>query len=284
MPINQLVGFCNQSRNKLGKCAECVQECQNNCNLCLQECHFGHGRTYDCNNMVYCYTCSYIYKYSSEIFHLFSVIKFNPFDSFNILNLGCGSCADLFGIDKFLTVQGRQIPVYYTGIDSNERWIPTQELILRIFPQYHINFVSSDIFDYLDGIEDNNNLDYNIVILQYILNEFNLHCRERIAEFITKFVSKIIDQLPERSTIIINDINHFDVRSIAARIFNEASKRNVVSQIGLRFRNPSSHTYGGNMHTNDGLIFQVPTEIEALYNIKRPCSSAQLFIYKTRNK
>lgn len=284
MPINQLVTFCHQSINKNGKCVACAQTCQNNCNICLQECHFGSPRGYDCNNMIYCYTCSYIYKYASEIGHIFNLINLGRFGSFNILNLGCGSCADLFGINKYLQNGGINIPVTYTGVDSNMRWTATHNTIINLFPNYNINFVQSDIFDFLNGIEDNQELEYNIVILQYILNEFLTHCPERIDEFIQLFVSKIINNLPDKSIVVINDINLNNVRSISARIFQSSLVHNLTAQFMYRFRNPLSHTYGGDMHGNDNILFNVPVNISNNYDVKSPCSSAQSLIFKTRNR
>lgn len=284
MPINQLVQFCTDSIQKDGKCVGCVHECNNNCNICLQACHYGDPRGYDCNNMIYCYTCSYIYKYASEIGHLFQNLGFNRFEQFNILNLGCGSCADLFGIDRYLTVVGTLREITYVGVDNNERWNRTHDHIQAIFPQYNIDFINSDIFDFLDRITNDDTLEYNFVILQYILNEFDLHCRERVNEFIEKFTQKIIDKLPERSIIIVNDINLDVVRSISARIFNQSQINNLTSQFLYRFPRQPAHTYGGNNHPNDNLIFAVPPAIEGRFDIKQPCSSAQSVIFKTRNR
>ena len=284
MPINQLVNFCHLSTDKNGKCAICNHDCQNSCNICLQDCHFGNTREYDCPNMIYCYTCSYIYKYASEIGHIFNILQYNTFTEFRMLNLGCGSCADLFGINNFLTQRNRQIPISYTGIDMNPRWVATQNQIIQIFPDYNIRFILSDVFDYLNELNEEDDINFNIVILQYIINELYKHCHDRINEFITLFVNRIIDKMPNNSTIIINDINIDYIRNISARIFTEASERNIVSNSGYRFRNPLSHTYGGHMHPFDNIVFGVPQNIIDNYDVKNPCSSAQLVIYKTRNK
>lgn len=284
MPINQLVNFCHASVDKDGKCAACIHECQNRCNLCLQDSHFDSAREYDCQNMIFCYTCSYIYKYASEIGHILNVLQYNTFTEFQILNLGCGSCADLFGINNFLTQRNRQIPVSYTGIDMNARWTTTQNQITQIFPNYNIRFILSDVFDYLNSLNDDDDITFNIVTLQYIINELNKHCHDRIDEFIALFVKKIIDKMPGRSTVIINDININYIRNISARIFSEALKNNIVSNVGYRFLNPTSHSYGGTVHQFDNILFDVPNNIIENYDVKYPCSSAQLVIYKTQNR
>jgi len=165
----------------------------------------------------------------------------------------------------------------------NPRWSITQNQIIQIFPNYNIRFILSDVFDFLNNINDDDVM-FNIVTLQYIINELNKHCHDRIDEFVSLFVNKIIDKMPSRSTIIINDININYVRSISSRIFIEASKNNIVSNVGFRFILPMSHVHGGRMHTFDNLLFTVPQVIADNYDIKRPCSSAQLVIYKTKNK
>lgn len=284
MPINQLVQFCNDSITKNGKCAKCEYICKNNCNICLQECHYGKPRDYDCYNMIYCYTCSYIYKYASEMGHLFSTFNFNKFDQFKILNLGCGSCADLFGIDRYLMLKATPRPISYVGVDNNARWQNTQNKIREIFPQYNIEYIYSDVFDFIETIKDKEKLDYNFVILQYILNEFNLHCSGRINEFIEKFTTNVIDKLPDKSIIITNDINHYDIRSISANIYKHSMINNITSQFLYRFPNQPTHSYGGENHKYDNLIFDIPQKIKSRFDIKMPCSSAQSIIFKTQSK
>lgn len=284
MPINQLTNFSHLSITKNGKCPDCENECDNNCNTCLQNIHFGNSRRYDCQNMIYCYTCSYIYKYASEIGHLFNLIKYNNYTEFNILNLGCGSCADLFGIDSFLRANQRNIPLTYYGVDINDRWDLTQQRIIQIFPHYMINFELNDVFDYLNNSPNDEDLNFNIIVLQYILDEIEKYDNERLEDFIELFVQKIIDNLPIKASVIINDINIKSVRITANKIYNRALESNIVERFQYRFTYPISHTYGGQKHENDGILFNVPPLIYAGYDIKHPCSSYQMLIYKTGNK
>lgn len=283
MPINQLVNFCHNAITKNGKCAVCEYPCQNNCNECLRKCHNENLREYDCLNMIYCYTCSYIYKYASEIVHIFNIFKYQSFTEFNILNLGCGSCADLFGIDYFLTQEERNIPLSYTGVDINSRWSATQEEIKQIFPQYSINFILADVFMYLDSIKNIPFLLQNIVILQYILNELDKRCPQRLNEFITKFVENVVDKMPSNSTLILNDINHYNTRRWFSAIFVKSQEKNIVSVFKHRFVEPTSVPYVEDYrhYPKDNLFFPV---LNLGHEIKSPCSSAQLILYKTSNK
>lgn len=284
MPVNRLVSFCHESITKNGKCADCLLECLNSCNICLQEIHFGNLRTYDCQNMIHCYTCSYIYKYASEIGHLFNLLQYNSFTHFNILSLGCGPAPDLFAINQFLIQQDRELPITYLGVDNNHLWDSTQGTIEEIFPDYSIDFDLHDVFDFLDSLNNLPTIEYNVVVLQYILNELNSHSPERIQEFIDKLVDFIVNRLPDNSTIILNDINHYDVRNIFSRIFVAANIHNLVSYSAYRFLNPPTHTYGGTLHVSDTILFNVPVEISRVHDVKSPCSSAQVVIYKTRNR
>lgn len=284
MPINELVEYCRDSITKNGKCGTCVHECDNICNNCLQDSHFDDAKTYDCQNMIYCYTSSYIYKYASEITHLINFLQYISFPRFDILNLGCGSCADLFGVYRHHELSGRNLQVSYTGVDINERWLDSQEKIIEIFanrPDYTINFIQNDVFVYLDSLSENSELIYNIVTLQYILNELNKHCNERMNEFVDKFVTKVINNMPENSTVIINDINHRDVRIWFTAIFIKAKEKNLVSVFRKRFREPTNvPQVSFDYHQNDSILFDV---INFGQRVKTPCSSAQFVIYKTKN-
>lgn len=284
MPINTLVEYCRDSIKKNGKCSTCIHDCDNVCNNCLQSSHF-NSRTYDCQNMIYYYTASYIYKYASEITHLINFFQYKSFPQFVILNLGCGSCADLFGVHRYHELSGRVLKVSYTGVDVNERWLDSQEKIKEIFsaiPDYTINFIHSDVFLFLDSLSSDNTLIYNIVTLQYIINELNKHCRNRMEEFVEKFVDKVINNMPDNSTIIINDINHIDVRRWFTAIFVKAQGKNLVAEFRKRFREPTNvPQVDFDYHSKDNILFN---EINFGQRIKSPCSSAQYVIYKTKNK
>ncbi|MDL2257100.1 hypothetical protein LJC06_02710 [Bacteroidales bacterium OttesenSCG-928-I14] len=286
MPINQLVDFAHSSKHKNDKCDGCTHTCTNKCNICLQEIHFdGNLRGYDCQNMIYCYTCSYIYKYASEIDYLFKLHKCESFSEFNILSLGCGSCADLFGINNFLAKNNRlNVPIKYVGVDSNEKWTDTQSKITEIFPLYSFSFINSDVFDYLDNISKNDFDAPNILILQYLLNELVKHAKAKLPKFVDDLVGVIVDKMPDNSLVLINDINHNTMaRDWFSIISSKIRKTNLSVCFEYRFNEPTSHTYGGRKHENDQLLFTVPPVILQEYDVKQPCSSAQAVIYKTKS-
>jgi hypothetical protein len=234
--------------------------------------------------MIHCYTCSYIYKYASEIGHLFNLLQYRSFTSFNILSIGCGPASDLFGIINFLTQQEREIPLTYLGIDLNPLWESTHQTIQEIFSDFPVSFTLIDVFDFLDDLEEEMNPTYNIVILQYVLDEINKYTPNRIQDFINKLALYLIDRLPNNSTIILNDFNHYETRNLFPRLFNAVNVHNLVSYSEYRFTNPATHPHGGAVHPSDRILFTVPEEIRRLHEIKSPCSSAQVVIYKTRSR
>jgi hypothetical protein len=234
--------------------------------------------------MIHCYTCSYIYKYASEINHLFNLLQYRSFTAFSILSIGCGPGSDFFGIINFLTQQNRTMPLTYLGIDLNPLWESTHQTIRELFPDLPISFSTTDVFDFLDDMEDEQNSTYNIVILQYVLNEINKYTPDRIQEFIDKLAIFLVDRMPINSTVILNDFNHYITRNLFSRVYAAINVHNLVSYSEYRFTNPISHTLGGHVHPSDALLFTVPDEIRRLHEIKSPCSSAQVVIYKTRNR
>lgn len=283
MPINQLVEFAHLSKCKNGKCNSCPHVCTNICNNCLQEIHFDKRQDgYDCQNMIYCYTCSYIYKYASEINYLFRHHQYKTFSEFNILSLGCGSCADLFGVNNFLSENNRNdTTVKYVGVDINDRWTSTHDKIKEIFPAYSLSFVNSDVFDYLNNISMSNFEPPNILILQYLLNELVKKSKNRLPKFVDDLVSVIVDKMPSNSVVIINDINHDEkARNLFPIIASKIKETNPSDCFEFRFNEPTTHSYGGKKHSNDQLLFIVPPIISREYDVKKPCSSAQIVVHK----
>lgn len=279
MPINQIIQFCRDSYQRNGKCENCPNICSN-CNMCLQEIHNNQSnmRSYDCNNMIYCYVCSYINKYASEIYYGFNALIMHPSikkQQYKILSIGCGDCADLFGIYHFITNNQLNIDISYTGIDINTKWSPIHDKIKEIFADINFNFIYQNVFEY---IANQSTIDYNIIILEYVLNEIRKYTPDKIDEFIDSFARVIVDRLPSGALIIINDINHNMVRDYFPKIRECIEQNNKVLCFNLRFKTPSSHSYGGSVLPNDDLVFN--TGHDTRFIEKGPCSSCLYIIHK----
>ncbi|OJX88848.1 MAG: hypothetical protein BGP01_05805 [Paludibacter sp. 47-17] len=230
--------------------------------------------------MINCYTCSYNYKYASEIFYAFNALVSHPStrkDTFKILSIGCGACADLFGIHHFLTTNSRNVQLTYTGVDYNDRWSNIHRVIDRIFISYYqTEFIYQNAFDYIDGLDT---VDFNVMILQYILNEvIKNNNQDGINNFIDKLVEGVIEKLPSGSLIIFNDINHKCVRDYYPIIARKVKVNNSILEAYLRFTQPTTHTFGGNTLPSDGLVFA--THADTRFRVKSPCSSCIYIIYK----
>lgn len=276
--INQIVQFCRDLYQKNGKCENCPNACSN-CNMCLQEIHNNQDnlRTYDCKNMVFCYVCSYINKYASEIYYGFNALKNHSSTNkqqYKVLSIGCGDCADLFGIHRFVTDNQLNVDISYTGVDINTKWEPIHEKIKETFPNISFDFKYQDVFEYLEaqGI-----IEYNIIILEYVLNEIRKYTSDIIDNFIDLFARVIVDKLPSGSLIIINDINHNMVRDFFPKIRASIELNNQVLCFNLRFETPS-HPYGGSVLPNDILVFQIEQDVR--FAEKSPCSSCLYIIHK----
>lgn len=191
------------------------------------------------------------------------------------MSVGCGDCADLFGILKFVQENQPNLDLAYTGVDINERWKPIHEQITELLPDLTIKCEYQDIFAYINSLQ---NVDYNIVVLEYVLNEIRKYTPDNIDSFIESFARVVVDKLPSGSLIIINDINHRMVRDYFSKIKTSIEKENTIFCINLRFRTPLSHTYGGFQLPNDSLIFNLGTDIR--FDEKSPCSSSIFIIIK----
>jgi hypothetical protein len=228
--------------------------------------------------MVYYYVCRYINKYASEIYYVFKTLISHPSTrktEYNILSIGCGDCADLFGINQFLQDNNRNPSVSYTGIDLNTRWRPIHDQIRAIFPTINFHFEYRDAFEYISSLEI---LPYNIVILEYVLNEVKKYTPEIIDAFIDCLTHGVVDRLPSDSFVVINDINHNMVRNSYLRFKRKAEENNTTQEIYLRFRNPATHPYGGRILQRDALIFN--TIQDTRFREKSPCSSGIYILFK----
>ena len=286
MPINQLRDFCRTNYNRTSRCGNCVHTCSNSCTTCLEGIHMNQSnlRQYDCANMIYCYVCNYVNKYASEIYYAFNRLVSHPStrkSEYHILSIGCGDCADLFGVNQFLQNNGRMSSISYTGIDINNRWSPIHQQIETIFPTISMNFEYQDAFTYIDSLSLDV-LPYNIVVLEYVLNEIRKYTPGIINSFINCLSHRIIDKLPPESLVVINDINHYMVRNYYSRIKTEAQINNVVSEVYLRFNTPTIHTDGGLPLLQDRLMFS--TTPDSRFVEKSPCSSSIYILIKQSNK
>ena len=212
MLTEELIKFCNQQYNKIGKCQNCEHWCNNSCEECLRGIHFRESsRGYNCANMAFFYVCKYFYRYSSEIEYLFNQIDLlKRLPSYEVLSIGCGPCSDLFGIINYIERNHVQKNINYCGIDLNILWQPIHKKITSLFEdntQVNVRFIYKDAFKIVDKIVDRNIWLPNIILFQYVISDMIAkNPSDQVQDFIDNTIKYIIAHLPLNSFIIFNDI------------------------------------------------------------------------------
>ena len=266
---------------KEGTCISC------NCSQCFQEMFFSIGRTFNCIYSTYSYVCRYIYQYSSEILHLLYHHKFifisekgeQRQDNINILSIGCGPCSEIFAFNSFLKYINYTGNISFCGFDICSEWKSIHSKISSLIP-FNIDFHYENCIRY---IGDTQNYQYpNILILNYVLSDI---CKNGdINEFINNITNNLIDKMPAKSIIIINDINHYNPRYFYNELIKKIKHNNNIGYNCLHF---IGYQYGQKYKYNN-IFFSLGQKnlsfLQKKYNTKTICSSAQLIIFKKNNK
>ena len=292
MPINQITKYCHEKYSlKKGQCKGCPNKeaglcLSKDCGSCFTDIFFHGNRTYNCVCSTYSYVCRYIFQYTSEILHALLQYKNlfedqNNFKYLNIMSIGCGPCSELFAIDKFVKEIDYNRDISFNGFDNNTIWNDIQNEVKKVIP-FSTTVYSENCFDH---IKNNSSFIFpNVLILNYVISDI-ITFKGDINNFIENIVAEIIDKMPDKSIIIINDINHnTKSRNHYEIIFNKIEINNNVKQFACRF---GGHAYGTPYANNNIFRFTHPSDLRALslaYKTKTCCSSAQLLIYKVSNK
>ena len=293
MSINKLVEFCNSLYNKrTQQCLDCPNKKQgdcssSNCSKCFQEMFFSLGRTFNCVHSTCSYVCRYIYQYSSELQYLLKKYRFlfvdengnQNFDKINIMSIGCGPCSEAFAFESFLKDINFVGNVSFCGYDINTKWETIHNQVSSLLP-FKINFYYQDCFKHISSSDE---YQYpNILILNYVLSDIVRN--GNIKEFIRRITSELVDKMPAKSIIIINDINHMDPREYYVMFIREINKSNNISYDSLSF---IGYQYGQRYKYNN-VFFSLKEKtmlyLQKKYQTKTNCTSAQLIVYKRSNK
>lgn len=287
--INQLVSFCDKNYNRRGndddKCTNCPNEtCYKSCLACLEQIHNidCHNRTYNCQNIAYCYTCKYIYRYLSEIEHILTVYlkEFNEVNRLNVCSIGCGPCSELFGLYDFKIKNKLKYEIKFLGFEENLIWKPIHDEINSLSEsKFESQFIYSDVFDYYDK---NSDLP-NIVILNYVLSDILRKSADDLQQFLNKFY-EFYSLLPN-SILIINDINlgtdKQGIRAYYDPLIKKIKERNNIEVGKFHFRNSQKDYYRyGEQHPQNTVFINPIAEINEYYSPWLECRSAQCIIYK----
>lgn len=290
MYVDKLTQFCDLEYDKMD-CKNSQFAAIRNCKQCLEEIHAypsPSDREYDCPKMIYYYVNNFIYRYSSEIQHLFESKNdlFNSLDKYKILSVGCGPCTELFGIKNFISDNEEcKKEMAYLGVDTNDAWIPIHKEILNLFKN---DIPIKYIYERID--KDNlPNCHPNIVFFQYFISHIHKSCKgtdQLIVSELNKLLF-LLDIFDDISYIIINDINHSERATkyyfyFANKIKSLHPKSRVFPFHFRNWRGPNSGNYHFNHnsaeHSDISLKRDYPAYFVAKYNTWTRCTSAQMLI------
>ena len=275
MPLSKLTDYCHSKYYRPAKCSSCQNNCKENCKACLHDMFYDHReRIYNCDNIIYCYTCRYIYKYSSEIIHVLKTIPLNfwpKIGHLKILSIGCGPCSELFAFDYFNTKNENIFNIDYTGYDINTIWKEINNYTKSLF-SFPIKYCYHDVF--IDYSDQTVGKEYpNIVILNYILSDINFHKKDT-KTFLDELNQKIIINMNQHSLVFINDINNLAVRNTFIYLANLVNPNKYLKYY--------FNGYGsfGNQHNSTDVFYSIPFPIKRTFGSHNYCSSAQTLIVK----
>lgn len=287
MPINSLVQYCDSLYHRPDRCETCGNECKGSCLECLAHIHktTTNDRTYNCANIINCYTCKYIYKYSAETEHLltpfkkwFEQIGNNPV---TIGSIGCGPCSELFGLYQFREHNNLSFQIQYRGFELIEKWKHIHQKIESLNIADEIDFQYEDVFEYY-----NRNRNFpQILILNYVLSDIIRRCSSDDLTVFFENLYTLINRMCGKSFIVFNDINlgrdTAEARFYYNLIEQELQKRHI-DVVTRKYHFPNSQRfyvqYGNELPNN--ITCNIPRNINQKYNPWAECRSAAIIIYK----
>ena len=200
MLIDDLVEYCDEQyqSGECGACTgkdRCVNECDGNCKLCLDDIHFHEQQRrtqYDCERLLYYYVCRYSYKYCSEIIYALSQLNLSHYPYFHILSLGCGGAPDLMAFEYMKYKQG----ISYIGVDNNVYWRKIHNFIKENFKGGGVKFKRN--IDVLTYFEKNELHKCNVIIIQYLISFFfETIGEDGIRKWFSCLAEKIVKNKPD---------------------------------------------------------------------------------------
>ena len=286
MEVNDIVRFCD-SNWESPKCSKgCDNICQGHCIKCLEHIHkvYTHDRTYNCPNIVHCYTCKYIYKYSSEIYHILKLLcrTLKIAKQVRATSIGCGPASELFGLCQYRSTHKLEFKIEYKGFEETELWKPIHTRVCQMNTVDTIDFIYSDVFEYYKQNEDYPNL----LILNYVISDVvRRYPIEKRYSFLQSLV-ELIENMPKGSFVLVNDIN-LGNNEKGARYYHSIicqklqAKGIQIKDIKLHFKSslPYYFHYGNEM-PNNHIVGNIPNDIEAKYDPWDECRSAALIFRK----
>jgi|UniRef100_A0A7V3RIJ1 ribosomal protein RSM22 (predicted rRNA methylase) len=131
-----------------------------------------------------------------KLFSLYNITKFD--DEINILDIGCGEGAGMFGIYYYLFQEGRRYKFSLMGIDNTDIFLKRCKNLGEWFNSLnggiHLELIKGDAFKIIHRI----NKEYDFIILSNSLNELYPSFKIQM-----NFIHKLIELLKNYGFIII---------------------------------------------------------------------------------
>lgn len=255
-----------------------TEECNENLN-CTTNCitdifRTNKTRSYTCRTITHMYVLRFMNRYASEIYHIFSDVLPTLTNGDLILSLGCGSCMETIGIERYC--RDKNIgKIEYLGIDSNLIWKDSSNYCCLRTQNINSNVV----------YKNNANLSIvlsrvKVFLLNYCLSDIKNH--DDLEKFLCNDFLSYINLLPNDSYIVINDQNHSKEWE---DIFDAWTKTLNSSQYKINnyFFDPSPKNCNprGNRMKDNRLVFDnsnLNSEINNYFQQNLPCCESGITI------
>jgi hypothetical protein len=309
MMIDDLLNSCNNRYLQRGnqKCPKCSFKdfCPSDCEKCLSFIHNPTNapigapeRKYDCTYMADFYVCKYSCRYTSEIIYaLQRLTDLSDLPVLKVLSFGCGPCTDLLAIDYLHSQDVLKFNQFeYRGVDYSENVWKNIHCDLKKYrsENFTIKFFYQDACELIDTIAQGS-WTPNLVVFQYVFSDMHKHTGSQKTKcFIDTFAQYYNEKIPDKSYIILNDINlstgygggreYFDI--LLGKLDKAiARKGRFCDDNAKSFYYPRGYTYGensdGEFPDNSNFFDLTPWMAYSPFNT---CASAQMLIKKERKE
>lgn len=294
---NHPSGNCNDDFCRRNNCKNCSindafgnrDNCYGCCLECSEEVHYGRSwrneafrREYNCQKLIYYYTCRYSWKYCSEIMYALESVNLNKYGAYSVLSLGCGQSPDLMAIEQENRFDGKSVS--YAGYDINPYWESVQDEVqsyCRGAVNIHCHYETDDV---IENLSNSRGGFANIIVMSYLLSSFpDSKRRFNTTQLFDLIINKVLAYKGrEPVLIIVNDIDHNtkarDYFDSLIRKIQEAGYHGNVLKKHFSSRNGRDYGDGSIQYASNANKFLIPDDIGNDFNCAIQCTSAQCII------